>query len=149
MVLQKLYKTHVQYRERNMIKITEDGKESIDKEFEITNGRCDECILNGIRDGNCVAAFRIITGKECNRTEIILKEKEKFETCSRENTRVGDIVIDNSTGYKYKIKYISDQDFLCPNECYHNCIAIYHCNSEYGYQFKPFSANLDIFQIKV
>lgn len=131
-----------------MIKITEDGKESIEKEFEITNGRCDECILNRIRNGHCVESFRVITGKEC-RTKIILKEKEKFETCTRENTEVGDVVIDNSTGHKYKIKYISDKDFLCPDKCYHNCIVIYHCGSEYGYLFKPFSTKLDIFQIKV
>ena len=134
-----------------MIKITEDGKESIEKEFEITEGLCHECILYVLdhKTRNCHKIFALLTGKSCFSCEYILKEKEKFETCTKENTKVGDIVIDNSTGDKYKIKYISDQDFLCPDRCYHNCIAIYHGDSEYGYKFKPFSANLNIFQIKV
>ena len=39
---------------------------------------------------------------------IFKKEEEVWETCTRENTSAGDIVIGNKTGDKYLVKYVHD-----------------------------------------
>lgn len=56
--------------------------------YEVVNGECKDCILHN--KNSCTCIFNFITGSICNCT--ILKKKQKWVKCTKENTKAGDTV---------------------------------------------------------
>ena len=76
--------------------------------IEVVEGGCSDCIL--LSASTCNEIFKDLTGLySCNDSydcNYILKKKEVWETCTRENTKVGLYVYNNVNKTTFKIKYI-------------------------------------------
>lgn len=90
--------------------------------IEVVEGTCSECVLWNYT--SCDSIFYTLCGFGCGRhvpnKDIILKKKEVWVRCTKENTKVGDTI---RGVYKpsLKVKYISNDAFYDHTE--YNCLV--------------------------
>jgi hypothetical protein len=64
--------------------------------IEVVEGKCDDCMFYDCNyvSSICDAFFKALVGESCDYCGgyLIIKKKEKWATCTRENTKAGDIV---------------------------------------------------------
>lgn len=70
---------------------------------------CVGCFIDGGSD-ECENAVRAITGQKCKSRGFVLKRKPTWEVCTKQNTKVGDVVRRIATGNEWTVKYILDND---------------------------------------
>ena len=104
------------------------------KEIEANAGDdCSKCIA--ICTNGCSGLMFNLTGIDCHKEGVIFRERETFVRCSKENTKVGDIVCFNNE-LKYKVTYICENNY---NPIQINCILL---NLVENYEFSSFLNSL-------
>lgn len=104
--------------------------------YELVDGEgCAGCVLDNYQE-YCFSFFEWLTGESCDKK--ILKKKEVWETCTKENTKVGD-----------KVKNKRDEIYLI--------VAISNISEDVLVkdltpgmeEYNPFQSRLSILKIKV
>ena len=89
--------------------------------IEVVEGKCEACDYN---EPGCEVLCRQFTP-----FGHILRKKEKWETCNRENTEAGDIVRvkESATGSEYLVDYVhkNNSDFVIDGRNYFNIMECY------------------------
>ena len=70
---------------------------------------CVGCFIDGGSD-ECENAVRAITGLKCKSRNFVLMRKPTWEVCTKQNTKVGDVVRRIGTGCEWTVKYILAND---------------------------------------
>jgi len=66
---------------------------------------CVGCFIDGGSD-ECENAVRAITGLKCKSRNFVLKRKPTWEICTKQNTKVGDIVRSKIKKYEAEVMYV-------------------------------------------
>lgn len=76
-----------------------------DLQWVRTETPCVGCFIDGGSD-ECENAVRAITGQKCKSRGFVLKRKQTWEICTKQNTKVGDVVRIIGGTYEYEVRYI-------------------------------------------
>ena len=80
-----------------------------DLQWVRTETPCVGCFIDGGSD-ECENAVRAITGLKCKSRGFVLKRKPTWEVCTKQNTKVGDVVRSRTTEKLFEIRYILDSE---------------------------------------
>ena len=76
-----------------------------DLQWVRTETPCVGCFIDGGSD-ECENAVRAITGQKCKSRGFVLKRKPAWEVCTKQNTKVGDVVRIIGGTFEYEVRYI-------------------------------------------
>lgn len=76
-----------------------------DLQWARTEAPCIGCFIDGGSD-ECENAVRAITGQKCKSRGFVLKRKPAWEVCTKQNTKVGDVVRIIGGAFEYEVRYI-------------------------------------------
>ena len=70
---------------------------------------CVGCFIDGGSD-ECENAVRAITGQKCKSRNFVLKRKPTWEVCTKQNTKVGDVVRRLDNGTEWEVVHVLSKD---------------------------------------
>ena len=74
-----------------------------------TETSCVGCFIDGGSD-ECENAVRAITGQKCKSRGFVLKRKPAWEVCTKQNTKVGDVVRRLDSGTEWTVAHVLSKD---------------------------------------
>lgn len=92
------------------------------KDYEVIEGICGDCCFYGGCSSNDYNSLCVKLLAHCE----IFKKKEVWETCTRENTKIGDTV-EGCPDQLHEVKYIHEcyEDFLLGDDCLLRNMSLY------------------------